>query len=53
VALQASAHHLFHMRKRPDKKAMIKLGERFRPHRATAARLLWSHYRSVKNMPQA
>jgi DNA-3-methyladenine glycosylase II len=53
VALQASAQHLFNMRKRPDKNAMIKLGQRFRPYRATAARLLWSHYRSVKNMPQA
>jgi DNA-3-methyladenine glycosylase II len=53
VALQASAQHLFNMRKRPDKKRMIKLGESFRPWRAVAARLLWAHYRGMKNISQA
>jgi DNA-3-methyladenine glycosylase II len=53
VALQASAEHLFGLKARPDRKKMIALAEPFRPHRAVAARLLWSHYRSIKQMPQA
>jgi DNA-3-methyladenine glycosylase II len=53
VALQAAAQHLFKLRARPDKKKMIAIGEKLRPHRATAARLLWAHYRTVKNMAQA
>ena len=53
VALQASAHNLFGLPARPDKKQMIALGEDFRPHRATAARLLWAHYRGLKKLSQA
>jgi DNA-3-methyladenine glycosylase II len=53
VALQAAAQHLFNLRERPDKKKMIALAEPFRPYRAVAARLLWSHYRGMKQMPQA
>ncbi|MEO9167407.1 MAG: DNA-3-methyladenine glycosylase 2 family protein [Aestuariivirga sp.] len=53
VALQASAHHLFNMRKRPDAKKLEKLALKWRPHRAAAARLLWAHYRTLKEMPQA
>jgi len=53
VALQAAAHHLFNMRKRPDAKKLEKLAQKWRPHRAAAARLLWSHYRTMKQMPQA
>jgi DNA-3-methyladenine glycosylase II len=53
VALQAAAHHLFELPERPEKTAMLELGERFRPHRAVAARLLWSHYRGLKKMSQA
>lgn len=40
VALQAAAHHLFKMRKRPDAKKLEKLAQKWRPHRAAAARLL-------------
>jgi DNA-3-methyladenine glycosylase II len=53
VALQCAAQHLFALPERPGKAAMLELGERFRPHRAVAARLLWAHYRGMKQMPQA
>jgi DNA-3-methyladenine glycosylase II len=53
VALQAAAQNLFALRARPEKKKMIALAEPFRPYRSVAARLLWSHYRSLKAMPQA
>jgi DNA-3-methyladenine glycosylase II len=53
VALQAAAQDLFGLKKRPDRKKMIALAEGFRPYRAVAARLLWSHYRGMKQMPQA
>lgn len=53
VALQAAAQDLFELKARPDRKQMMALAEPFRPHRAVAARLLWSHYRSLKAMPQA
>jgi DNA-3-methyladenine glycosylase II len=53
VALQAAAQHLFDLAERPAKTPMIALAEPFRPWRAVAARLLWSHYRSLKQMSQA
>ena len=53
VALQAAARDLFNLDTRPEKKQMIALAETFRPYRAVAARLLWSHYRSLKALPQA
>jgi len=53
VALQAAAHHLFNMRKRPDAKKLEKMAVKWRPHRGAAARLLWAHYRGMKEMPQA
>jgi DNA-3-methyladenine glycosylase II len=52
VALQAAAQNLFVLPERPDKPQMIALGEAFRPHRATAARLLWAHYRGMRKMSQ-
>jgi DNA-3-methyladenine glycosylase II len=52
VALQAAAQNLFALPNRPSKSEMIALGEAFRPYRAVAARLLWAHYRSLKNMSQ-
>ena len=33
---------------RPDAKAMETLGERWRPYRAVAARLLWAYYGAVR-----
>lgn len=53
VALQAAAHDLFKFKARPGKAEMLELGESFRPYRAVAARLLWSHYRGLKSMKQA
>jgi DNA-3-methyladenine glycosylase II len=44
IALQAAAGDLLGLGARPDAKAMVLLGERWRPHRAVAARLLWAHY---------
>ena len=45
VALQAAVTKALGLRKRPDIKKMIALGERFRPWRSVAARLFWTHYR--------
>lgn len=53
VALQAAATHLFQLTVRPGKAEMIALGEGFKPYRAVAARLLWAHYRGLKQMSQA
>jgi DNA-3-methyladenine glycosylase II len=53
VALQSAAHHLFSLAERPQKTEMMALGEGFRPNRAVAARLLWAHYRGLKQMSQA
>lgn len=53
VALQAAAQDLFQLNARPGKAEMIALGERFKPYRAVAARLLWAHYRGLKKMSQA
>lgn len=53
LALQAAAAHLFGLEKRPDTRGMTRLAEDWRPWRSVAARLLWSHYRSLKGLPQA
>jgi DNA-3-methyladenine glycosylase II len=53
LALQHAAQNLFQLEARPQGKAMVELGQRFSPHRAVAARLLWSHYRSLKGLKQA
>ncbi len=53
LALQQAAQSLFSIPVRPGKPGMILLAEAFRPWRAVAARLLWSHYRGLKGMKQA
>lgn len=53
VALQAAAQDLFQMPEHPGKAEMLALGDAFRPNRAVAARLLWSHYRGLKQLSQA
>jgi DNA-3-methyladenine glycosylase II len=53
VALQAAAQDLFQLSARPGKQEMLALGEHFQPYRAVAARLLWSHYRGLKQLSQA
>jgi DNA-3-methyladenine glycosylase II len=52
VALQSAAQFLFVLRKRPDMRRMERLAEPWRPWRAVAARLLWTHYRRVRAMTQ-
>lgn len=52
LALQVSAQSLFDLASRPDGREMIGLAVPWRPWRAAAARLLWSHYRGLKRLPQ-
>ncbi len=49
LALQEAARIALKLDARPDKAALDRIGERWRPHRGTAARLLWSFYRAAKN----
>lgn len=53
LALQASAQNLLRLRNRPDPERLAGLARKWRPWRAVAARLLWSHYRGLKRLPQA
>jgi DNA-3-methyladenine glycosylase II len=53
LALQASVQDLLSLGERPSPKEMITLAEPWRPYRAAAARLLWSHYRGLKGLKQA
>jgi len=52
LALQIAVHDAFGLDARPSEKAMRTLSEPWQPWRAVAARLLWAHYRSLKNIPQ-
>ena len=53
VALQVAAQDIFGLHARPDVKTTRAMAEAWRPWRAVAARLLWSHYRHLKGLPQA
>jgi DNA-3-methyladenine glycosylase II len=48
LALQEAARLAFGLAKRPSTKEMSPLAEAWRPHRAVAARVLWTYYRAVK-----
>jgi DNA-3-methyladenine glycosylase II len=48
VALQEAARLAFKLEERPAEKALIAMGEPWRPHRSAAARLLWAYYRVAK-----
>jgi len=48
LALQEAARVAFGLRARPSAKQMAALAEPWRPHRAVAARVLWTYYRAVK-----
>lgn len=52
LALQVAAQSLLDLTGRPSGPEMIALAEPWRPWRAAAARLLWSHYRGLKRLPQ-
>ncbi len=48
IALQEAARIALKLDARPNAIALGHLGERWRPHRGVAARLLWAYYRAVK-----
>jgi DNA-3-methyladenine glycosylase II len=48
LALQEAARVVLGLKKRPDPKSLERIGDRWRPWRAAAARLLWAYYASVK-----
>jgi DNA-3-methyladenine glycosylase II len=52
LALQVALHHLFDLDERPMPKVFDRHAEAWRPWRSVAARLLWTHYRGLKGMPQ-
>ena len=53
LALRIAIHDFLKLNDRPEIKDMARHAENWRPHRAVAARLLWSHYRGLKGLKQA
>ncbi len=51
VALAGAAMALHALETRPSERALRLLAERWRPHRALAARLLWHHWRHLTGRP--
>lgn len=49
VALQEAARLALRLDTRPNARALEEIGERWRPWRAVAARLLWHYYRASKS----
>jgi DNA-3-methyladenine glycosylase II len=41
------------LRKRPDRKRMLKLGEAWRPRRSAAAHLLWHYFHKTQDEMRA
>jgi DNA-3-methyladenine glycosylase II len=48
LALQLAAQRALGLAKRPSRREMLELAERWRPWRAVAARLLWAYYAATK-----
>lgn len=48
LALQEAARLALKLDARPDARSLDAIGERWRPHRAVAARILWAYYRVAK-----
>ena len=48
LALQEAARIALKLNSRPTTTQLQEIGERWRPHRGVAARLLWSYYRAAK-----
>lgn len=44
LALLAAAHSLKNLKNRPSPAELEQIGEKWRPHRSSAARILWHHY---------
>jgi len=53
LALQAATQNLLNLEARPKARKMEEIAMAWQPHRATAARLLWAHYRDLNGLPQA
>jgi DNA-3-methyladenine glycosylase II len=53
LALRIAIHDFLKLENRPEIKEMPYHAEAWRPHRAAAARLLWSHYRGLRGLKQA
>lgn len=53
LALQVAAQRAFGLAERPDADALRALGERWRPWRGVAARLLWHYYAHLKTQRTA
>lgn len=51
-ALQLSAQQLFNLGQAPAARQLEELAGRWQPWRSVAARLLWSHYRGLRGLPQ-
>lgn len=49
LALQEAARMALRLRARPDAKRLERIGERWRPWRAAAARLLWAYYGAARS----
>ena len=52
LALQIAAQGLLGLDQRPTPAQLIEIAERWRPFRAVAARLLWSHYGAARPSPK-
>lgn len=50
LALMVGAQYLRGLRKRPDKKRLLKIAEAWRPHRTAAAHLLWHYYKHRRDI---
>ncbi len=48
LALLIGAQEVLHLKLRPNADEFAELGERWRPHRSAAARILWHHYLGVR-----
>jgi DNA-3-methyladenine glycosylase II len=53
LALRIAVQDFLKLNDRPEIKDMPRHAEAWRPYRAVAARLLWSHYRGLKGLKQA
>lgn len=50
IALQEAARLVLKLKQRPGARRLEKIGERWRPWRGVAARMLWAYYRAAKTL---
>lgn len=53
LALQVAAQQLMGLQSKPTAREMAAIAERWRPHRAVAARMLWAYYAAAKKQGPA